>query len=427
MTQESSTLLDREKLRFSQDLAIKCLTNPPIYNNGPSSPAFGGFDGIHYLTKPRSRYEKPFVYTEITGYGVLLCLRLWKWERDQMFLELARRAGDWIVKAQYLGSNRKAFGGFFDRYYKDAGEFYPNLYAYPAAVCCVALTKLYESTDESKYLESALKAAEWLMGVMWHPISRGKGAFKEYYYLAKDTFSVRLYPYEAICTALTLMLLNALLKDERYHVTAEEALSWALRTQTDDGSFPMCYDLNKGKYDSILYTHFIAYTLYNLVGFPLLDLSEMLNNMSYTEKAVKCADWLIRNQDKDGGLFTYYYVSGKHSWHKQSPSVAQAICAWLKVYERTNQEKYKEAAVKATQWLIENQHKTTDKNHLAGALYWIYPNKEISLADRIYGFTDKLTRKIGLIHPHLQFLDRIPTWSVQFAVEALYTAERLLF
>jgi len=424
LTERPSILLNKEELKSSRDLAIRCLTSPPIYNNDSSSPAFGGFDGIHYLTKLRSRYEKPFVYTEITGYSVLIYLKLWRWKRDQMFLELARRAGDWIVKAQYLGSNKKAFGGFFDRYYKDAGEFYPYLYIYSGAVCCAALIKLYESTKGSKYLESAMKAGDWLTGVMWHPLSKDKGAFKEYYHLAKDRFSVRLYPYEAICTALTLMLLDGLLKDERHRTTVEKALSWALTTQNDNGGFPMYYDLTKGKYNPILYTHFIAYTLYNLVGYPLLDLSERLNNVNYMEKAVKCAEWLIKNQDDDGGLFTFYYPSGRHTWHKQSPTVAQALCAWLKLYEKTRQEKYRKAAVKATQWLIKNQHKVTDKNHLAGGFYWIYPNKEMGFADKIWSVTDRFTRKLGFEHSHLQFLDKIPTWTTQFAIEALYNAEK---
>jgi len=423
----STPPIDRRELKSSLDLAVKCLTNPPIYNNEPRSPSFGGFDGIYLLPKSKGQYEPPFVYTEITGYGVLICLKLWRWKKDPMFLELARRAGDWIVKAQYLGSNKRAHGGFFDRYYKDAGEFYPYLYTYPAAVCCAALIKLYKGTNDSRYMESAMKAEDWLMSVMWQPLSEDKGGFKEYYHLAKDRFSVRLYPYEAISTALTLMLLDGISKDERRLVTVENALSWALTTQNSDGSFPMYYDLTKRKYEIILYTHFIAYTLYNMVGYPLLDMSQMLSRMDYSENATRCADWLVKKQDKDGGLFTYYYPSGKHSWHKQSPSVTQAVCAWLKLYEITGQERYKEASVRATRWLIENQHKVTDENHLAGGFYWIYPNKGIRFIDKILGVTDKFTRKLGFEHSHLQFLDKIPTWTTQFAIEALYNTEKTLF
>lgn len=427
MNKGSALLLDKEDLKFSLDLAVRCLTDPPIYNNDPSSPAFGGFAGIHCLVEGARGYERPFIYTEITGYSILICLKLWRWEKDQRFLELARRAGDWILKAQYLASNKNAHGGFFDRYYKDAGEFYPYLYTYPGAVCCGALIRLYESTKESKYLESAKNTGDWLTDVMWQPLSKDRGAFKEYYQLGKDRFSFRLHPYEAICTALTLMLAYGLLKDEKYRIVAEKALSWALESQCDDGSFPMYYDLAERKYNRILYTHFVAYTLYNLVGFPLLDLSKMLDNVNYLENATRCADWLKRNQAEDGGLFTYYYPSGKHSWHKQSPSVAQAVCAWLKLFEITGKEGYKEAATKGTRWLIENQHKVTDKNHLAGGFYWIYPNKKVTLVDKIWGATDRFTSRLGLAHPHLQFLDKIPTWTTQFAIEAIHDAGRTLY
>jgi uncharacterized protein YyaL (SSP411 family) len=422
----SALLLDKEELKLSLDLAVRCLTSPPIYNNDPNSSAFGGFDGIHCLAKAKSTYERPFVYTEITGYSVLICLKLWRWERDQRFLELARRAGDWIIKAQYLESNKKAYGGFFDRYYKDAGEFYPYLYTYPGAVCCGALIRLYQTTKEPKYLESAKKNADWLTNVMWQPLSKDRGAFKEYYHLGKDSFSLRLHPYEAVCTAMTLFLVYGLLRDEKYQITAEKALSWALESQRNDGSFPMYYDLAREKYNPILYTHFIAYTLYNLVGFPLLDLSEMFDNVNYMKNAARCADWLRRNQAEDGGLFTYYYRSGKHSWHKQSPSVAQAVCAWLKLFEMTGKEEYREAAIKGTRWLIENQHKVTDENHLSGGFYWIYPNKRAGLMDKMRGATERLTRRLGLMHSHLQFLDKIPTWSTQFAIEALHNARKTL-
>lgn len=419
--------LKRDELKSSFDLAVNCLINPPIYKNDPRSPAFGGFNGIHCLTKRGFGYEKPFVYTEITGYGVLICLKLWKWKNSPMFLELACKAGDWIVKAQYLGSNKKAYGGFFDRYYMNTSRFYPYFYTYPAAVCCAALIKLYQITNESRYLESAIKAVNWLTNVMWQPLSKNEGAFKEYYHLAEDKFSMRLHPYEAICTALTLMLVDEFSGGNSHRGMVEKALSWALAMQRVDGSFPMYYDLAERKCNSTLYTHFIAYTLYNLVGYPLLDLYEMLKNVDYMKKAVKCAEWLIRNQDEDGGLFTYYYPSGKHSWHKQSPSIAQAVCAWLKLYEITSQEKYKQAAVKAVQWLVKNQHKTTDEKHLAGGFYWIYPNKKVRLTDKILGIAGKFTRKLGFTRSPLEFLDKIPTWTTQFAIEALYNAEKTLF
>jgi hypothetical protein len=262
---------------------------------------------------------------------------------------------------------------------------------------------------------------------MWQPLSKNEGAFKEYYHLAKDRFSMRLHPYEAICAALALMLVDEASGNNSYRIIVERALSWVLAMQRDDGSFPMYYDLAERKCNSALYTHFIAYTLYNLVGYPLLDLCRMLNNVEYMEKAVKCAEWLIRNQDEDGGLFTYYYPSGKHSWHKQSPSVAQAVCAWLKLYEVTGEEKYKQAAVKAVRWLVKNQHKVTDEKHVAGGFYWIYPNKEMGFTDKILGIAGKFTRKLGFTRSHLEFLDKIPTWTTQFAIESLHTAEKTFF
>jgi hypothetical protein len=47
--------------------------------------------------------------------------------------------------------------------------------------------------------------------------------------------------------------------------------------------------------------------------------------------------------------------------------------------------------------------------------------------DKILGIAGKFTRKLGFTRSHLEFLDKIPTWTTQFTIEAFYNAEKVLF
>jgi hypothetical protein len=137
----------------------------------------------------------------------------------------------------------------------------------------------------------------------------------------------------------------------------------------------------------------------------------------------------MRVQDVDGGFYTYY-LKGQHSWHKQSPATAQVAGSLLHLWHDGKAERYLHSALNAVQWLVDNQIKET--SNLAGGFYWIYPNKSLTpFSKKVLRAKERLKSKIKK-EPELEyidnysgFLDKLPIWPVQFAIDALYEAKHL--
>ena len=155
------------------------------------------------------------------------------------------------------------------------------------------------------------------------------------------------------------------------------------------------------------------------MGYPLSELEDFGITDCFNSY-VKCGKWLAKVQDKNGGFFTYYFQN-EHVWHQQSPAVGQALCAFVHLYQKTNDKKFFESAKKCADWLVKNQIKD---DQFKGSYYWIFPNKHFSkLQKKIMYAKERFSSKFSdsdQIADVSSLLDKIPVWPVQFAIEGLY-------
>jgi len=112
-----------------------------------------------------------------------------------------------------------------------------------------------------------------------------------------------------------------------------------------------------------------------------INYSEYTNNRQYLYNAIEMADWEIKIQLKTGavrggmGINNYPIVF----------NTGQVILGWISIYNKTNDKKYLNAAIKAANWLIQIQDedgswkKHTYQNHphsynsrVAWALFGVY-------------------------------------------------------
>jgi len=108
------------------------------------------FFGFQNTIKPLRETDKPFIFYEITGYGINLLLKLNHWYGDSKFVELAKKAGDSILLAQIKNKDSKVNGAIYDRFYPQDDKFFETFHAYPNAVCAGALCELYQQTKDKK-------------------------------------------------------------------------------------------------------------------------------------------------------------------------------------------------------------------------------------------------------------------------------------
>lgn len=384
--------------------------------------ARGGFFGFQNTVKPLRKTDEPFIFYEITGYGINLLLKLNQWYGEPHFLNLAHDAADCIIKAQIDYNEPNIGGAIYDRYYPAQDKYFPTFHAYPNAVCAGALCELYKHTKNPRLKESAVHIKDWLFR---NSVKKGNSCigFNEFYSTGKP--SQKLFPYESICIPFILLKfqdefeLTPTQKDELF-----ESIRWAISSQTDEGFFPFFYHLQKQKYNTTAYSHFTIYPLYNLMGYPLAELEDIGVHTSF-DTYKKCAQWMLRVQGSNGGFYTYYH-GNKHVWHQQSPAAGQALCAFTLMYEKTDDRRYLEAARNAGQWLAQNQ---INEGNFSGGFYWIYPNKKFSSIQKNIMYAKERIKSRIIEYEQIDdvtvLLDKVPIWPVQFAIEGLYRLDRI--
>jgi len=391
--------------------------------DGSNTKAQGGFYGFQNTTEPLRETDKPFIFYEITGYGINLLLKLYKWYNDSKFLELAKKAGECILLAQVKSTEPKKDGAFYDRYYPETGNFFETFHSYPNGVCVGALCEIYAQTKNEKFREAAIQATNWLFQMLEKKNDICIG-FREFYSSNED--SKKIYPYESICIPFILLKFqNELELSQKQKDELGQAISWGQRSQKEDGYFPFFFMQDNNEFNNTAYSHFTIYPLYNLMGFPLSELEDMEYKGCF-DSYLKCGNWLTRVQAENGGFYTYYHQND-HVWHQQSPAVGQALCAFVHLYEKTNDKKFLEAAKKCADWLTINQIK--EDSPYSGSFYWVYPNKHLSKMQKKIAYAkERLSGKLSKsenISDVTVLLDKVPTWPVQFAIEGLYRFNKL--
>src|SRR3989304_7384158 len=145
----------------SVDLAKKWLLDSGIQNVGKSHPLEGGFNSK--FDKNNKNY--PFIYSEITGYGISVLLYLNAASQDKIFLDRARLAAEWLMKFALHRS-----GGAMPRHYyekKDEQKEYSFsdglLFTFDSGMVMYGLMMLYKETKGERYLEAAERIAGFII------------------------------------------------------------------------------------------------------------------------------------------------------------------------------------------------------------------------------------------------------------------------
>jgi GT2 family glycosyltransferase/rhamnogalacturonyl hydrolase YesR len=335
--------------------------------------------------KDESQY---FVYTEANGYGIKLLLNLWRWTGIEKYLQLANKAASFVMRAQYLGEDQKAYGAFAYSYNIKKQKWLWDLYTFDTMICASALLDLYKESIISN--EELLIAAE--KAVMWaiYQAQCPDGSFRACYSLENHLFKpIKTWFGDQGClhtkNAMALLKLYEAKSNELALKAAIKLLDWALTLQLEDGMFRARAN------EDYAFTHAHCYAIEGL-----LYAYSKLKHEKYLESALRGSEWLLKVQVQNGGLPEFFR---KPMLRKRiaNDATAQAIRIWLALYKLTGDKKYLDHAKKACEYLRRQQCLRS----------WNY--KTIG----------------GFYHTNQRWRKAQYAWDTMFALHALYLVERI--
>jgi hypothetical protein len=311
-------------------------------------------------------------YIETTGYILVSFFDAANAFDDPELRARAIKMADFLVKVQ-LPSGAFASGTPQDL------PFVPRVFNTGEVIR--GLVRAYKETGKTKYLNSAKRAADWLVS-----IQEEDGSW------IKDEFQNRKHTYHSR-TAWALLTVWQATKILRYKQAATICLNWVLTKQNHEGWFSDC-DFTSPPQP---FTHAIDYVISGL-----LESGEILKNKNYIKAAQKASDKLL----------SYYMANDfmpatfDHSWQSADSyscltGNAQIVISWIKFYSRTKNKKYLKAASELLDDLKARVDLLTNDLNIRGALAGAYP---------IYGGYSRFN---------------YPNWATKFFFEALLSYRSL--
>jgi|TARA_B100001964_G_C14245278_1_gene607115 hypothetical protein len=287
------------------------LINSGIQNN--VDPDKGGFNAWYSLKNK----SYPFIYSEITGYGITTLLFLNSLKENENYLNKAKAAADWIINQAMDES-----GGIYTRKFyesKNAEDHYSfdkgNIFTFDSGMVLFGMANLYENTKEEKYLEASKKIANFIIR-----LQKEDGKIFAFYNTktdekgdADDKWSNQSGAFHAK-VAMGILKTFEITNNKKYKKAAINLCNSAFEFQQDDGRFIT------NTRDKTTLQHPHCYTAEGLLYCGL-----KLDNKTFIDSAVKAISWSIMSQNDNGGIPQIFNPKGGFIKHERTDILAQVL------------------------------------------------------------------------------------------------------
>jgi len=214
----------------------------------------------------------------------------------------------------------------------------------------------FKQTGEGKYHKAATRAANWLLDVQepdgsWVRFASPFARFKRNTYNSRTAWGI----YQVYQITENSKYLDASVKNIRYVLKRQNPQGWFENNCLVDNSRPL--------------THTIGYTLEGLLGVGI-----PLGEQSFIDAAETAARALIEAQAKNGSIPGCL----DSEWHPAVrwiclTGLAQIAVCWWRLYQITNHSAYREAALKANQYLKSTQNLSSAVQGIRGGIKGSHP------------------------------------------------------
>lgn len=260
----------------------------------------------------------PYLYSEITGYGITTLLFLYNLTGDEIFLNKAQKAADWIitfamhscggVKTRLYNQDESS-----DRLYSFSGQ---NIFSFDTGMVLYGMASLYQARKERRFLEAALRQADFILDKMQkedgslYPIYNTKEARTME---PDDKWSNQRGSF--LCKAsLGLVKLFDISGERKYRDAAIRLCEYAVSLQEDSGRFIT------DKASSTTHLHPHSYTAEGLwytgssFGMP-----------EFIDSAKKATEWALSNVSSSGINEIYDPSTKTFNDFQRSDIIAQVL------------------------------------------------------------------------------------------------------
>lgn len=308
-------------------------------------------------------------YPETTGYIIPTFLNAsQKMNGFEELKDKALKMGEWLLSIQMSDG---AFPG--NIYYPGKPQ---TKSIFNTGQIILGLTRLYDETNDHRFLHSATLAAKWLA-----VNQASDGTWKEYNYV-KD-FSPSYY------SRVSWPILKVFERTNDENLK-EAALRNLRQIQTQQ--LPNGFIQGAGfKPDSYVFLHTLAYTIRGFIESAMI-----LDDARLWHTGFSFAEKLMRHFEIQGKFYGAYYpdFSGV-KWYECLTGNVQMAIIWLRVYKQTGDIRFLNAASKAIDSVEKHQVKSSWNKNIIGAIAGSSP---------IYG---------------RYMFGRYPNWAAKFYCDAL--------
>ena len=309
------------------------------------------------------------LHTVYSASIIYTLLKIYDYDKDIRILEGMPDWGDFLLSMQ--SKDKETYGAFHYSYYFKSKEKEPRFVVGTTALSIFTLLDLYDRTSDSKYLESAKLGGDWLT-----TMQKSDGwmkAYKEY----KGGEWVYGEKKSLLYNGQVLSALSRLYKvtgEKRYYDAAEKIAQCFTEKVEKEGCYLGDDYRSKNSISS-------AWVVMSLLDFYKINQDEYHKNI-----IVRCSGDLLERQQLETDEPLYYgtwdraYSTSGNGW------LAEVMVEVYKFFQEQNMDgcdKYKEAVIKVTWWIIQNTYSEENTFFLKepqkaiGGSFWNYENRYV--------------------------------------------------
>ncbi|MQY60046.1 MAG: terpene cyclase [Clostridia bacterium] len=309
------------------------------------------------------------LHTIYSASIIYTLLKIYDFDKDERILEGIPDWGDFLLSMQ--SKDKETRGAFHYSYYFKSKEKEPRFVVGTTALSIFTLLDLYNRTGDSKYLESAKLGGNWLT-----TMQRSDGwmkAYKEY----KGGEWVYGEKKSLLYNGQVLSALSRLYKvtgEKRYYDAAEKITQCFTEKVEKEGCYLGDDYRSKNPISS-------AWVVMSLLDFYKVNPDEYYKNIIF-----KCSGELLGRQQLETDEPLYYgiweraYSTSGNGWLAEVMVEVYKFCQEQNIKEC---DRYKEAAIKVTWWIIQNTYSEENTFFLKeprkaiGGSFWNYENRYV--------------------------------------------------
>ena len=305
------------------------------------------------------------------------------WKKDERTLEQIHNLGNFLLSMQNKDKQDIRYGAFHYSYYLFTEEKEKKFVVGTSALSIFTLLRLYDLTNDPKYLESAKLAGDWLA-----TMQKTDGSMKAY---TKYSNGEWIYGTNEslLYNGQVLSALSKLYKatgEEKYYNTAERIVQRHVEKVEKEG----CYLGDDYRLKNPISSAWVVMSL--------LDFYKISQNEHYKNIIFECSNELLERQRKDTNLLNNGQWEGAYStsgtgWISEVMADVYKFCL---EQDREDCGQYKEGVIKGIRWIIQNTYSEENsfllKNpeRAIGGVFWNQQNRYVrtdSVCHGLNGYT----------------------------------------